>query len=171
MNVIHKTDYNSALSILQNGFDLNKFGSATKRSGMSDNFSFHPRGIYLSLDQGEDPEYLFSHPWDHKDRGVLIFGSVVLRNPFLTALHVDDKFYQEYLSDQYGSLSGARLSTAMQKDGYDGIYCEETGEVVVFDPRKIIINKEKTNKSLNSYMKWKKENNMNFKEWLILSPN
>lgn len=165
IRAVHKTDLKSALSILDSGFDLNKFGSVTKKTGQS-SFGNHPKGIYLTLDDGFRPQDPVSHPWDHKDRGVLIFCSVSLTKPLETDLFVDGKFYQDWLSKKYGSR-GARLTMAMQKEGYDGIICPETGEIIVFNPGQIQIDREKTSLSLDSYSRWKS----GFREWLLWSDN
>jgi hypothetical protein len=154
---VHKTDYKSAQSIIKNGFDLNKFGSATLKTGQSDRFRHHPRGVYFSTAEDFSPEDIVSHPWDHREKGVLIFCQVRLNNPFITEPFIEGKFYQEWLSQKYGG-SGAKLTSAMENEGYDGIVCPKTSEVVVFNPSQIEIDKEKTTKSLRLHA--------GFKEWI-----
>lgn len=155
---VHKTDSAAAESILRNGFDLRKFGSSTTKSGPS--YSGHPKGIYLTADEGFRPEDPVSHPWNHQDLGVLIFCTVVLENPFLVKQRIEGKFYQQWLADKYGA-TGSNLTRLIKKEGYDGIFCNETGEIVVFNPNQIKIDEEKTIQSLNSY-----RNPVGFKEWL-----
>ena len=162
--MIHRTDFKSAESILKKGFDLKKFGTATAKSGQAASFGSHPRGVYLSVDEGFSPENLPPHPWDHRDRGVMIFGSVELRNPLVVKFQMEGKFYQEWLSAKYRA-TGARLTTAISKEGYDGIYCADTGEVVVFDPERIKIDRNESMESMRAYMGWKGVS-VNFKEWI-----
>ena len=167
MRAVHKTDLKSALSILEFGFDLGKFGNTTKKTGQS--FGNHPKGIYLTLDEGFRPQDPTSHPWNHKDRGVLIFCVVSLKNPLEVEPFISGKFYQDWLSEKYGA-KGTRLTAMIQKEGHDGIICRKTGEIVAFNPNQINIDQEKTNLSLNAYSIWKS----GFKEWLVrelLLPN
>jgi hypothetical protein len=165
LSVIHKTDYLNAISILRNGFDLNKFGNSTKKTGQS--FNKHPRAIYFSKDEGHRPEDSLSHPYDHKDRGVLIFCTVRLNNPLiLNSIRIEGEFYQDFLANKYNA-TGGRLSNLMKKEGYDGIVCLETGEVAVFDVDNIDIDEQKSSLSLNAYLNWRKSSKINsFKEWL-----
>jgi hypothetical protein len=167
MKALHRTDYNSGVNILRSGFDLTKFGSATKKTGQANNFRHHARGIFLSEDWGANPEELPPHPWDHRDRGVYIFGDAQLQKPFECHLHMDGIFYQEWLSKKYGDKVKAQLTAAMQKDGYDGIYVAEAGEITVFNPNAFIINKNKSVQSIKAYEAWKSSAGKGFKEWLI----
>lgn len=166
ISVVHKTDYRNALGILEHGFDLNKFGHSTQKTGQS--FNNHPRAIYFSKDEGYKPENLLSHPYDHKDRGIFIFCNVRLDHPLvLDSSNIEGKFYQDFLASKY-KATGGRLSNLMKRDGYDGIVCLDTGEVVVFDASSININKEKSLSSLNHYENWKKS--VGFKEWVNHPP-
>lgn len=161
---VHKTDEASARSILENGFDLRHFGSATKKTGQT-RFKIHPKGIYLTVDDGFDPESPASHPWDHRDRGVLVFCTAHLANPLTLRVYIDGKFYLDWLSERHAGASTAKLTAAIQKDGHDGIVCEETGEVIVFDPKQIQIDGHKTERSLGAYERWRQDRT-GFREWL-----
>jgi hypothetical protein len=158
IKAVHKTDPGSADSILKNGFDLGRFGSATAKTGQAHNFGRHALGIYLTEDEGHfRPEDSVSHPWDHRKKGALIFCTVILKNPLLVDMKMDGKFYQKWISDNYGGLSGRRLTNELVKDGHDGIYCKDTGEIVAFNPDQIRIDPEKSRASIAT----------NFKEWLF----
>lgn len=158
LKAVHKTDPESAGSILKNGFDLQMFGSATAKTGMTRHFRSHPLGIYLTEDEGHfRPEDHASHPWDHRKRGALVFCTVILNRPLLVGLRIDGEFYQEWLSKKYGGLAGKKLTDAIIKDGHDGIFCRESGEIIAFSPRQIKIDVEKTKASID----------MSFKEWLF----
>lgn len=169
IRVVHRTDFKSAESILKSGFDLKKFGSATAKSGQAAIFGGHPRGIFLSVDEGFSPENLPPHPWNHRDRGVMIFGRAALVNPLVVNLEMEGEFYQKWLSLKYGA-TGSRLTAAIQKEGHDGIYCEESGEVVVFKPEQVTIEMKKSMESMRIYMEWRSSfpegHEMKFKEWL-----
>ena len=166
MKALHRTDYNSAVNILQNGFDLTKFGTATKKTGQAANFRHHARGIFLSEDWGANPKELPPHPWDHRDRGVYIFGEAQLQKPFECQTQMDGMFYQEWLSKKYGGKVKAQLTAAMQKEGYDGIYVSDSGEVTVFNPNAFIIDRNKSMESMEAYQAWKSSAGRGFKEWL-----
>lgn len=134
LKVVHNTDPESAESILKNGFDLSKFGQATKKSGQN-RFGNHPKGIYFSIDHGQQNP--FPHPWDHKKTGFLIRCTVELRNPLIIDPFVEGKFYQDWLYEKYRK-KGASLTKALEKEGYDGIVAGE--EVVAFGAEGVTIN-------------------------------
>lgn len=162
---VHKTDPASARSILEAGFDLGRFGTTTKKTGQAGMFGRHPKGVFLTVDDGFRAEDPASHPWDHRDRGVLVFCRVSMENPLRLHQRVDGKFYQEWLSDKYGGLSGSRLTAAIQADGHDGVLCEETGEVIAFDTDQVEVDRSRTEESLASYDRWRAETK-GFREWL-----
>lgn len=168
MNVkaLHRTDAASAVDILRSGFDLNKFGSATKKTGMARDFNYHPKGIFLSQDEGANPAQLPPHPWDSKDRGVYIFGTANLNKPLELTSQMDGIFYQKWLSDKYGGKAKAQLTAALLKDGYDGIYVTDLGEIIVFDPDSFPIDKARSIQSYRTYQAWKNPKGQGFKEWL-----
>lgn len=161
VSAVHKTDRESALSILREGFDLSRFGSASRRTGQT-GFNKHLKGIYLTADHGFRPEDPASHPWDNRDRGVLVFCAVRLDSPMFLDVRTDGKFYQEWLSDNYGGISGARLTAAIKRDGHDGIVCGGD-EIIAFEPSQIGIDKKKTEESLAAYSEWR---GSSFREWL-----
>lgn len=169
---IHRTDAASAAAIIQNGFDIRKFGTATRKAGQSGNFRYHPRGIFLSTGVDASPDDPVPHPWNHRDRGVYIFCNVTLQKPYPVQTQMEGKFYQQWLSESYGGAVGARLTSAMQREGYDGIYCEESGELVVFRPDQIQIDKSMSLASLETYQRWKKQEKnewkVSFSEWLTV---
>ncbi len=167
MNVkaLHRTDAASALEILRAGFDLNKFGSATKKTGQADNFRYHAKGIFLSEDHGANPKQLPPHPWDHRDRGVYIFGTANLDKPMELTTEMEGIFYQKWLSDKYGGKTKASLTAALLKEGYDGIYVTDSGEITVFDPDSFPIDKARSIESYRAYQAWKTPG-QGFKEWL-----
>jgi hypothetical protein len=169
MKALHRTDYASAVAIIENGFDLTKFGSATKKTGQAENFRHHARGIFLSKDEGVNPAQLPPHPWDHRDRGVYIFGNVTLQKPFECHLHMDGMFYQEWLSKKFGGKVKAQLTAAMQKQGYDGIYVPESEEITLFNPNGFSIDRTRSMESMKAYQDWKLSANKGFKEWLQIN--
>lgn len=166
MNALHRTDYNAGLQILRNGFDLSKFGSATKKSGQAGQYNLHPRGIFLSEDWGAKPAELPPHPWDHRDRGIYIFGTANIQKPLTLQTQQEGMFYQKWLSDKYGGKTKAPLTTAIQRDGYDGVYVQDAGEIIVFDPDAFVIDQNKSMESVQAYIEWKKSQGKGFKEWL-----
>jgi len=133
LKVVHNTDPESAESILKNGFDLSKFGQATKKSGQT-RFGNHPKGIYFSKDSGQ--QHPFPHPWDHRKTGFLIRCIVELRNPLVIEPFVDGKFYQDWLHEKYRK-KGSALTEALKKEGHDGIVAGE--EVIAFGTEGITI--------------------------------
>ena len=168
MNALHRTDFNAGMEIMRTGFNLNKFGSATKKTGQGDYFKYHARGIFLSEDWGANPKELPPHPWDHRDRGVYIFGAVNLQKPLTLNTQMEGVFYQKWLSDKYGGKTKATLTTALQQEGYDGIFVQDAGEVTVFRPDSFIIDKNKTAESFEAYQAWKSSAGKSFKEWLAI---
>lgn len=81
-------------------------------------------------------------------------------------VHQDGMFYQEWLSKKYGDKVKGQLTTAMQQDGYDGVYVEDSGEITVFDPDNFVIDRKKSEQSLQAYQEWKGAAGKSFKEWL-----
>lgn len=154
MKAVHRTSVDAALQILKNGFDLKKFGFVTKKVG-TPGYDSHARGIFLSEDWGAKPEELPPHPWDHRDRGVYIFGTVHLKHPLKVPLHVDGVFYQPWLAAQYEGKTGAKLTAALQRDGYDGIYVTDVGEITVFDPKDFVIDAKRSMDSIRAYQQRK----------------
>lgn len=151
---------------MSSGFDLNKFGSATKKAAGGSSFKLTAKGIFLSEDWGANPKDLPPHPWDHRDRGVYIFGSVNLQHPLEVNTHQDGEFYQKWLSDKYGGKTKGPLSTAIIQDGYDGILVKDAGEVTIFDPDMFSIDTKKSQESIAAYQAWRGNKGANFKEWL-----
>lgn len=164
MKAVHRTDYNSALQILRKGFDLSKFGSATRKTGQQYNLA--ARGIFVSEDWGVRVEDLPPHPWDHQDKGVYIFGTSNLQRPLKLNKEMEGSFYQNWLSDKYGGKSKSALTTAIQKEGYDGIYVQDAGEITIFDPDNFAIDHSKSDQSMTKYVEWKKLLSKGFAEWL-----
>lgn len=135
LKVVHNTDPESAESIFQNGFDLSRFGYATKKSGQHSTFGVHPKGIYFTTDMGQQAPS--AHPWDHRKIGRLIRCVVELKNPLVIEPYVDGKFYQIWLYEKYRK-KGAALTNALKKEGYDGIVAGE--EVIAFRTDGITLN-------------------------------
>ena len=167
---LHRTDYNSALQILNTGFDLRKFGSATKKTGQANNFKYHARGIFLSEDgKGTSPKDFAAasvgspRPW----RLHLRHGEPS-KKPMDVNLHMDGVFYQQWLSEKFGDRVKAQLTTAMQQEGYDGIYVRDAGEITVFDPDSFAIDTKKSQESIQAYTEWKSVKGAGFKEWLSI---
>ena len=144
LKVVHNTDPESAESIRRGGFDLSRFGYATKKSGQAAAFSGHPKGIYFTKDVGQTG--ISPHPWDHTKTGTLIRCVVELRNPLVLDPFMDGVFYQKWLHDKYGK-KGAGLTNILKKQGYDGIVAGD--EVIAFGTDGITIL-----------------DNFGFKEWL-----
>ena len=153
--VVHNTTPEFAASILQNGFNLRNVGNTAKRTGQSQWISLDPEGIFLIRDHGNDEDFMTPHPFDHKGKGVRIYAWATLRNPLEVGGFVWDQeskntiTYKIMLSRQSGGKSGRSLTQWLIKKGHDGIVTD--GEVVVFDPAQITINREKTLREIHKF--------------------
>lgn len=142
--VVHGTTPESLVGILQHGFSLKDFGRTAKKTGQLQWLHLDPEGIYFIRAESvgiSSP----AHPFDNKHRGVWVFAQANLQNPLeIGGFHMKDGNligYKEVLKDKY-KLHGRALTQALQQEGYDGIVTD--GEIVVFDPKDVIVDYEKT---------------------------
>lgn len=146
--VVHGTTPESLVGILKNGFSLQDFGRTAKITKQLKWLELDPEGIYFIRAESIETSTGISspaHPFNFQRRGVWVFAQTNLQSPLeIGGFHMKDGNligYKEVLKDKYG-LHGRALTQALQQEGYDGIVTD--GEIVVFDPKDVIVDHEKT---------------------------
>lgn len=153
---VHMTTPEFAMDILNNGFSLKNFGNTAKKSKQLQWLNIDPVGVYFIRNNESDSQFMPPHPFG-TGKGVRIYAHIFLRNPLHIGGFVQDDTkeiinYKNYLLKIHKQPNGKELTKFLIQQGHDGIITD--GEIVVFDPSKIVLDREKTVKEIQQFANW-----------------